>query len=159
MAQGITDAQFEDLKAIRATYPIHVSPSQIGEINNKLAWKHKDTPGARLGMEGKPGSATTQPRTGIQIWNGIRIIDAAGNHWGEDICGACSAGVYSPQRSTPGSATPTGPKGFVVPVSPEVEPPPPSGDLEARVAALEIRMSALEATAIKDNDEVTMKKT
>lgn len=158
MAQGITDQQFADLKVIRATYPAHVTPVQIGEINNKLAWKHKDTPGARLGMEGKPGSATTQPKTGIQIWNGIRIIDAAGNHWGEDICGACSAGVYTPQRAIPGPATPTGPKGFVAPVFPDVELPPPD-DLEAKVLALEVRVTALEASTIKDNDEITIKKT
>lgn len=155
---GITDQQFADLQRIRAEYPSTVTPTQIGEINNKLAWLHKDTPGARLGLEGKPGSATTQPRTGIQIWNGIRIINAAGEHWGQDICGACSAGVYTPQRGTPGPATPTGPKGFVVPVAPELPPEPPS-DLEERVRILEEKMSFLESNAVITGDEVTVRKT
>lgn len=91
--------------------------AQIGKVINATAWIHRDE---GVGMQKKPGSTTVQPRTGKQIWNGIRFMHE-GRHYGVDICGACSAGKFVPVQATPGPATADS---FVKPVEPEGEQPP-----------------------------------
>ena len=150
--QGITDAQFATLKLERAKYAAAIlTPEEIGTILNATAWKYRNDPGARLGLQAKPsGTASIQPKTGTRVWNGLRIVAADGSHWGEDVCGGCSVGQFTPVRGTPGKADPAS---FVAPVetgvtppSPPIDPPvvdPPAPSVTAATADLQQQQLAL----------------
>jgi hypothetical protein len=140
-----------------------LTPAQIGAILNEVAWIYRNTV-PRLGLQDKPGgTAAIQPRTGRSIWNGLRIVDAAGNHYGGDVCGACSVGRFEVVDAEFGG--PTDPSLFVAPVEPEgatpepePTPQPPAGDipaLKARIAALELELAQVkvaEAQALQQLD-------
>ncbi len=101
----LTDEQFATLVRVRGEYPAAtLTPEEIGAILNKTAWIHRNDPQPLRLQEKKTGTAAIQPKTGTKIWNGIRLIDSRGDHWGGDICGGCSVGRFTPQRAVFGRA-------------------------------------------------------
>lgn len=141
---GITENQFAALQTLRAKYPSTLTPEQGGALINEFAWMFR----GELGMQRKDaGTAAVQPRTGIHIWNGIRIV-RNGQHLGQDVFGGASVGKYEPTR---GDVGPADPATFVVAVEPEDAPPPPPNpdtnlsEVLSKLTALTARVSALEA--------------
>lgn len=126
--QGITDAQFATLERVRAKYPPHVTPDQIGAILNEVAWIHQDE---GVGLERKAsGTVAVQPWTGQTVWQGLRFNrGTTQQETGQDVLEAATAGVAKPYR---GQVGPADPSKFIAPVNPEtgdndgdVDPPPP----------------------------------
>lgn len=150
--EGLTDAQFATLERERAKYPSPdaiehgqappLTGEQIGAILNATCWAHRD----ELGMQGKPGNSTVQPRTHKPIWNGI-WIKRHGKDWGQDVLGAATVGIaravrgemYVGQPNVFEFIPPVEPEGMAQPPAPQQPPPsvPPASDLEARVRDLE----------------------
>jgi len=147
---GITQYQFEALQALRAKYPDTLTPEQGGALINAFAWMFS----GELGMQRKDsGTGAIQPRTGLHIWNGIRIV-RNGQHLGQDVFGGASVGLYTPTRGEVGAADPAT---FVQPVDPETQPtpppPPPTPDLSGILKSIEdlrAHLSELQDHVIKD---------
>jgi hypothetical protein len=124
--EGITDAQFETLKRVRAKFPTDrkLTPHEIGAVLNEFAWRHRD----EIGLQRKDGGTRAyQPRTDIGIWNGVWI--KRHGDWGQDVLRAAAEGIAEPARGQIYVGQPDKFE-FVPPVQPldaepEPEPPPP----------------------------------
>ena len=128
----------EDIQRARARYGATCTDDQCVEICNEVAWLHR---GEGYGLSRKESGTRGRRSDGQQCCHDV-IMLRDGSYW--DILGA-AGGASVPQWQAQPSGTITDPaRGWVAPIRPQgsveppVEPPqPPSGELEARLRALE----------------------
>jgi len=149
----LPDHVFATLTAERAKYGPAPNEIELGLLLNCVAWAHW-TEG--YGLSRKVGGATAPFPGGGTIAQDILML-RDGTAW--DVLYAAGGG--GPARPVQGESLGiiTDPaRGWVAPVNPgtQSEPPAPSSDLAKRVADLEAKLTALEATALRDGDAVNI---
>lgn len=165
---GITDAQFETLKAERAKYRAFdqkafdagdkssaLTEREMGDILNRTCWAHR-TEG--LGMQVKGSGAILADEQ--VVWHGLRGRNAEGKFFGQDVLAGASIGKAEPYRAEAVEIV-AGDPAFVAPIQPAGESGggtggnPPSGggtepippvdtSLVERIAAAEAAITALQ---------------
>lgn len=141
MNPTLPDDIFAALKQARSGFPsgdVVLTPFQIGAVLNTTALA-TTRPGREVGLQRKDSGTVAIMPDGTSVWNGLRVV-LDGQHWGFDVCGACTVGKFVPLQAEGGPADPAS---FVSPVGspahvdlPHTDAPSDPG-LIARVAALE----------------------
>jgi hypothetical protein len=148
---------FATLQQVRAKYPTPLG-NQGAAVLNETAWVHRVEGYA---LHSKPGGNNCpQPRTGASCSCDFLRLGDLGFDVLSDSEGAGTP-VQADSQPASGPIVPPVDPGVVTvpPIEPPTQPPtqPPSSDHEARIAALEQRMAALEASALKSGDKVALR--
>jgi hypothetical protein len=140
------------LQEVRAKYPNPIKDKlfeTLGAILNETAWIRRQA-GDPVWLESRPGedNSAIQPKTGTFLAKDIIQTVEDGKRMGRDFLDATGIGVARPYLGKKDTALdakavlPVNPGG----VTPDPDPPP-AGELEARVAALETRLKNIEQWA------------
>ncbi len=137
---------FDTLYALRKSYEAPLSPTQLGQLLNAVAWAHRN---AGWGLYRKPnGAHVPQPKTGIPISQDI-LVNPTTKVYVD--CLSDAEGQAKPvwQEHADPNADPTrfvAPVDYlgdtITPVKPPVELPPsaPDSSLQAQIDQLEFRL-------------------
>ena len=136
------DSLLESVREERAKYGMPLTNSEMGQLINAVAWKHRDA-GWGLALKNQ-GSYTTQPETGIRISRDLLVHPATQTMYDVliDVAGEGRPGWGGPiKQDLP----------FIYPVASEdkepapvpVPIPPVDENLEERVNAIEVYLARL----------------